>query len=132
MLHHIHHLKENNYGGTLCNDCNLKLPSPKNLPVVTHNLSYILSLILKDFDSSRYNVEVNKKNGNHYNCVKICNIQLLDSLNMLKGSLSNLTLEHIKNKRDLLIVRNTISHYSQEAQDLLLSSGKQFFPYEYL
>ena len=31
--HHFHYLEENNYAGTLCTPCNLKLKSPFFLPV---------------------------------------------------------------------------------------------------
>ena len=48
--HHFHYLEENNYAGTLCTPCNLKLKSPFFLPVIFHNLSYDLSLILKQYD----------------------------------------------------------------------------------
>ena len=51
---------------------------------------------------------------------------------MLKGSLSNLSSHHIQNGGDLTITKSVISHLPQEAQSLLLSSGKQYLPYEYL
>ena len=40
MKHHFHYLRENNYAGTLCCSCNLKIRTPHYLPVVAHNLSY--------------------------------------------------------------------------------------------
>ena len=60
--HHYHYIKENNYAGTLCISCNLKLRTPHFLPVVVHSLSYDLSLILKELDGDRVDVNVNKKN----------------------------------------------------------------------
>ena len=51
---------------------------------------------------------------------------------MLEGSLSNLATHHILNKGDLTIVKESLKQYSTESQELLCSTGKQFFPYEYL
>ena len=62
----------------------------------------------------------------------ISNLRFMDSCNMLKGSLSSLANQHILNKGDVSLVKSSLSDYSNEAQDLLASSGKQFFPYEYL
>ena len=53
-------------------------------------------------------------------------------MNMIKGSLSSLANEHIKNTGDLTFTKETLAHLSPEAQNLLLSSGKQYLPYEYL
>ena len=53
-------------------------------------------------------------------------------MNMLKGSLNSLANEHIKNTGDLTFTKGTLSHLPPDAQNLLLSSGKQILPYEYL
>ena len=58
-------------------------------------------------------------------------LKFVDSCNMLKESLSNLATHHILNKGDLTIVKESLKQYSAESQELLCSTGKQFFPYEY-
>ena len=130
--HHFHHLKENNYAGSLCTQCNLKLRTPLFLPVVIHNLSYDLSLILKEYDESMFEFNINKKEGMKFYCATVGKLKLVDSCNMLKGSLSNLAIHHILNNGDLSIVKQSLKDYSAESQDLLCRTGKQFFPYEYL
>ena len=50
---------------------------------------------------------------------------------MLKGNLSNLAMHHILSKGELTIVKESLKQYSAESQELLCSTGKQFFPYEY-
>ena len=62
----------------------------------------------------------------------ICKLKFVDSCNMLKGSLSNLATHHILSKGDLTIVKESLKQYSTESQELLFSTGKQFFLYEYL
>ena len=59
-------------------------------------------------------------------------LKLVDSCNMLKGSLSNLAIHHISNNGDLSIVKQSLKDYSAESQYLLCRTGKQFFPCEYL
>ena len=130
--HHFHYLRENNYAGTLCSSCNLKLKTPYHLPVVVHNLSYDLSLILKEYDEDRFDFNVNKKDGMRFYSASVGKLKFVDSCNMLKGSLSNLATHHILNKGDLTIVKESLKQYSTESQELLCSTGKQFFPYEYL
>ena len=61
MQHHFHYLQFDNYVGTLCAPCNLQLKTPHFLPVIVHNLSYDLSLILKEYDEEMFKVNVNKK-----------------------------------------------------------------------
>ena len=129
--HHFHYLKENNYAGTLCT-CNLKLRTPFFLPVVIHNLSYDLSLLLKDYDGSKFEFDVNKKDGMRFYCATVGKLKFVDLSNMLKGSLSNLAIHHILNNGDLSIVKESLKGYSAEAQELLCCSGKQLFLYEYL
>ena len=130
--HHFHYLKEDNYAGTLCTSCNLKLRMPHFLPVVVHNLSYDLSLILKEYDEDRFEFDINKKEGMRFYSATVGKLKFVDSCNMLKGSLSNLATHHILNKGDLTIVKESLKQYSAESQDLLCRTGKQFFPYEYL
>ena len=63
IKHRFHYLREKNYTGTLCSSCNLKLRTPHYLPVVVHNLSYDLSLILKEYDKEKFDFNVTKKDG---------------------------------------------------------------------
>ena len=130
--HHFHYLEENNYAGTLCTPCNLKLRSPFFLPVIFHNLSYDLSLILKQYDENTYDFKVNKKGGMNFYSASVGKLKLVDSMNMIKGSLANLADHHILNNGDLTIVKESLKNFSHEAQELLCATGKQFFPYEYL
>ena len=58
---HYHYLKENNYAGTLCTMCNLKPRTHIFLPVVFHNHSYNLSLMLDNYDEDKFSFNVNKK-----------------------------------------------------------------------
>ena len=111
---HFHYLKENNYAGTLCTQCNLKLRTPFFLPVVIHNLSYDLSLILKQYDETKFDFSVNKKDGMRFYCATVGKLKLVDSCNMLKGSLSNLSMHHILNNGDLSIVKQSLKDYSAE------------------
>ena len=122
--HHFHYKPINNYASTLCACCNLKLKTPQYLPILVHNLSYDLSLILKDYDEDQFKVEVNKKQGMNFYSATIGKLRFIDSCNMLKGSLSSLAKQHIMNKGDLTLVKASLSNFSSEAQDLLVSSGK--------
>ena len=132
VRHHFHYKEKNNYAGALCNRCNLAFKDKiKYLPVLVHNLTYDMTLILKQA-SSHFQIDVNKKQGINFYSGQYKKIKFMDSLNMIKGSLSALAREHIKNKGSLRYTKNTISHLSQEAQSLLIDSGKQYLPYEYL
>ena len=132
IKHHFHYLRENNYAGTLCSSCNLKLRTLHHLSVVVHNLSYDLSLILKEYNEDRFDFNVNKKDGMRFYSASVGKLKFVDSCNMLKGSLSNLAMHHILNKGDLTIVKESLKQCSTESQELLCSTGKQYFPYEYL
>ena len=92
----------------------------------------IVSLMLKEYDEEKFNFNVNKKEGMRFYSASVGKLQFIDSCNMLKGSLSNLAVHHILNKGDLTIVKESLKQYSTESQELLRSTGKQFFPYEYL
>ena len=59
MQHHFHYLQYDNYAGTLCAPCNLQLKTPHLLPVIVHDLSYDLSLILKEYDEEKFKVSIN-------------------------------------------------------------------------
>ena len=59
-------------------------------------------------------------------------LKLVDSMNMIKGSLANLADHHILNNGDLTIVKESLKKFSHESQELLCATGKQFFPYEYI
>ena len=132
IKHHFHHLRENNYARTLCSSCNLKLRTPHYHPVVVHDLSYDLTLILKEYDKDRFDFNVNKKDVMRFYSASAGKLKFVGSCNMLKGSLSNLATHHILNKGDLTIVKESLKQYSTESQELLCSTGKQSFPYEYL
>ena len=129
IKHHFHHLKENNYAGTLCSACNLKLRIPHYLPVVINNLSCDLTLIVKEYDEDNFDFNVNKKDVMRFYSASAGWIKFVDSCNMFKGSLSNLATHHILNKGKLTIVKETPQKYSTETQHLLCNTGKQFFPY---
>ena len=129
IKHHFHYLRENNYAGTLCSSCNLKLRTPHYLPVVVHNHSYDLSLILKEYDEEKFHFNVNKKDGMRFYSASVGKLQFVDSRNMLKGSLSNLATHNILNRGDLTIVKESLKQYFADSQELLCSTGKQFFPY---
>ena len=132
IKHYFHYLRENSYARTLCSSCNLKLRTPHCLPVVVHNLSYDLPLILKEYDEEKFDFNVSKKDGMRFYSACVGKLKFVDSCNMLKGSLSNLATYHILIKGDLTIAKESLKQYSAESQELLCSTGKQFFPYEYL
>ena len=90
-----------------------------------------MSLILREA-GSEHSFEVNKKEGFKFYSAKYKKIKFLDSLNFLKGSLSSLVSEHIKNNGSLKYTKHCLKSYSMKAQELLLKSGKQVFPYEYI
>ena len=104
----------------------MKLRTPHHLPVVVHNLSYDLSLILKEYDEEKFDFKVNKKDGMKFYFASVGKLKSVDSCNMLKGNLSNLASHHILNKGDLAIVKESLKQYSAEAQNLLCSTGKKF------
>ena len=132
MQHHFHYLQFDNYAGTLCALCNLQLKTPHFLPVIVHNHSYDLSLILKEYDEEMFKVNVNKKDGMRFYSATIGKLKFVDSCNMLKGSLSTLASQHILDKGRLGIVKSSLSKYSDESVELLCNTGKQFLPYEYI
>ena len=121
-----------NYETALCSSCNRSFQEKnKSLIVLVHNLSYDWSLILKQA-SPHFQFKLNKRQGFRYYSGQLENLKFVDSMNMIKGSLSSLASEHIKNSGDLTFTKESLSSLSLEAQSLLLSSGKQFLPYEYL
>ena len=130
VLHHFHYIEMDNYAGTLCNKCNLQLRTPNHLPVIVHNLSYDLTLILKQAHP-KFQFSVNKKSGFKFYSGRVKNLYFMDSLNMLSGSLSSLASAHIVNNGRLDVTKETIKNYTSELQSILLSTGKQFMPYEY-
>ena len=65
-------------------------------------------------------------------CATVGKLKFVDACNMLKGSLSSLSIHHILDNGYLSIVKESLKGYSAESQDLLCRMGKQFFPYEYL
>ena len=97
-----------------------------------HNLSYNLSLILKEYDKDKSEFNVNKKNRMRFYSACVGKLKFVDSCNMLKGSPSNLATHHILKKGKLTVVKETLQKYSTETQDLPCNTGKQFFPYEYM
>ena len=88
--------------------------------------------MLKEYDKDRFDFNVNKKDGMRFYSATAGKLKFVDSCNMLKGSLSNFATHHILNKGDLTIVKESLKQYSTESQELLYSTGKQLFPYEYL
>ena len=74
-------------------------------PVIFHNLSYDLSLILKQYDENTYDFKVNKKVGMNFYSATVGKLKLVDSMNMIKGSLANIADQHILNNGDLTIVK---------------------------
>ena len=47
-----------------------------------------------------FEFNINKKDGMKFYCATVGKLKLVDSCNMLKGSLSNLAIHHILNKLD--------------------------------
>ena len=124
--HHFHYLEENNYAGTLCTPCNLKLKSPFFLPVIFHNLSYDLSLILKQYDENTYDFKVNKKGGMNFYSATVGKLKLVDSMNMIKGSLANLADHHILNNGDLTIVKESLKIFHMKHKNYYVQQGNNF------
>ena len=79
-----------------------------------------------------FKVNINKKQGMNFYSADIDKLRFIDSCNMLKGALSKIAKHHILNKGDVTLVKASMFSYSSEVQNLLLSSGKQFLPYEYI
>ena len=65
--------------------CNLKLRTPFFLPVVIHNLSYDLSLMLKNYDEDKFSFNINKKEGMHFYSATVGKLKLLDSCKNAQG-----------------------------------------------
>ncbi|XP_066964218.1 uncharacterized protein [Macrobrachium rosenbergii] len=101
------------------------------LPVLVHNLSYDAALILKEA-FAKHNFEILKHDGGTFYALKMGNIRLMDSLNKIRGSLSSLASSHIKKKGSLEITRRMLSKYPDECTELVLSTGKQYYPYDYI
>ena len=104
MKHHFQHLKENNYAATLCAPCVFTLRSPYFLPVVIHNFSDNLTLILKEYDDERFDFEVNEKDGMKFYSPSVGELNFIDSCNMLKAGLSFLACRHIGNLSSKVIL----------------------------
>ena len=130
--HHDHSKEKDNYLSALCSQCNLSFQNRlKTLVVLIHNLSYDWSLILRQA-SPDLEFKLNKRQGFKYYSGQFRDLKFVDSLNMLKGSLGSLADEHIKNGGSLTYTKASLSNLPVEGQNLLLSTGKQFLPYEYL
>ena len=116
----------------MCSKCNLSFKNNiRTLPIVVHNLSYDLCLILKEAKTD-LDIRINKKQGMKFYSARFKNLKFIDSMNFLKGSLGKLANEHIKNKGEIEYTKSEIKDLPLTAQELLLNTGKQFLPYEYI
>ncbi|XP_069957694.1 uncharacterized protein [Cherax quadricarinatus] len=130
VRHHDHLMPKANYLGALCNNCNLRQKnSGKYLPVIIHNLSYDMALIIKEL-SVKAPINVLMKQGYKFLKVEIGALRFLDSLAFLSAGLASLAQAHIASKSPLKFTEAMISHLPPESWGSLLT-GKQVFPYEY-
>ncbi|XP_064113377.1 uncharacterized protein LOC135220011 [Macrobrachium nipponense] len=132
VRHHAHHIPEDNYAGALCSKCNIKIvDKPKTLRVFVHNLSYDICLILKESCPKIYFNVLKRDGGKYYSAQTGC-IKFVDSGNMIRGSLASLSSTHISQDGSLKITRALLSSYPDEGKKLVLNTGKQFYPYDYV
>ena len=91
--HHLHYKEKDNYESALCADCNRAFQErTSTLNIIVHNLSYDLNLILKQA-SPHFEFNLNKRQGFKYYCAQVGKLKFIDSMNMIKGSLSSLANE---------------------------------------
>ncbi|XP_066962797.1 uncharacterized protein [Macrobrachium rosenbergii] len=132
VRHHAHHIPEDNYVPALCRECNFKIVNrPKTLTVLVHNLSYNIRLILKE-SCPKIKFEIVKRDGGKYYSAWTGSIKFVDSGNMIRGSLASLSTAHIAQNGSLEITRSLLSCYPDEGKNLVLNSGKQYYPYDYI
>ena len=98
MIHHLHYKKDNNIVGYICNNCNLKIKSKKELAVLFHNSKgydnvYLLNSFSKIPD---IRISVIAENQDKYKIIefqipeKDYSIEILDSLSFLSCKLDDI------------------------------------------
>ncbi|XP_066958926.1 uncharacterized protein [Macrobrachium rosenbergii] len=132
MRHHAHSVARDNFLCALCQQCNLKIQFKEpTLTVFVHNLSYDIALVLKEA-GAQHDFEILKREGSKFYSARSGNLRFVDSNNVIRGTLSSLASSHIKQKGSLEIVRKLLTQYSRDCLDLVLGTGKQYYPYDYV
>lgn len=136
--HHAH-VGNFNYICALCQVCNQKLKQPKFIPLLLHNASYDINLIIKYFNNPAFDedeIKILAKNSQHYISVSIffkiddkrkIELRILDSMNFLMSGLEKVS-SSLENQ-DFYIVREAFPDISDENFSLL--TRKQIYPYNF-
>ena len=101
LIHHNHMKKENNIIDYICNNCNLKIKSTKELIVLFHNSKGYDNSYMIDIFSKIENIRINclAENNQRFKMLnfkipgKKYNIKIIDSLSFLQGNLDLLSKE---------------------------------------
>ena len=133
IIHEYHSKKENNIIDYICNNCNFKIKSKKELIMSFHNSksydnSYILDIFSKVKDIK---INVLGLNQDKFKMIefripgKDYSLKIIDSLAFLQGSLSSLSK---KLDDDLKII--TKNHFKEKFN--MVNKKLENFPYSYL
>lgn len=129
--HHLHTKSELNYVGAYCSKCNLACSDRyRKLPIFIHNMSYDMGLILRQM-KQKEEITILPKQALKFLQVRIGNLEFLDSLQFLNGSLDSLARDFLKAGKEPHFTYQLLDEFNSEAQRQLVT-GKQHFPYEYL
>ncbi|XP_042858741.1 uncharacterized protein LOC122244830 [Penaeus japonicus] len=129
--HHDHMLRRNNYLGACCTRCNLQMRNQRMLlPVLIHNMSYDISIILKELTLD-IPIQILPNHGLKYYHVRIGDLGFLDTMAFMSGSLASIAKTHIDSGGSLFYSKQMIKALPSASHPHLLS-GKQVFCYDYL
>ena len=122
-----------NYRGAACSQCNLKMRQVEHLPIFVHNfINYDGIFITKGLEYVKHPSDISgiPQNSEKIKSVSIGALKFVDSLEFLRGSLSQIVESAQKSDLrmfDLLFELKLCS--SQRERDLLLRKG--VFPYDF-
>ncbi|MPC50760.1 hypothetical protein E2C01_044590 [Portunus trituberculatus] len=130
--HHDHSIPQCNYLGAYCTRCNLQYRDMRKcLTALAHNMSFDVSLILKDFDFPGATVNILAKSESHLLKVQINDIQFQDSLSVMNAGLGKLVQSHVDAGYDTRYAQLMLD-YLPEAVRGAICTQKQFLCYEYI
>jgi len=130
--HHDHSLPQNNYIGAYCSRCNLQCRDMRRyLITLAHNMSFDVSVILKEFNKPEAEVSILSKSTTQLFRVKIADLQFQDTLSVMGDSLKKLAESHVAAGYDTRYAHEMVSYLPQEVRESVCTQ-KQVLCYEYI
>ena len=130
--HHDHSLPQRNYTGAYCTRCNLQCRDMrKYLTCLAHNMSFDVTIILKELRKSESNVEIQCKSETQLFKVVIGDLKFQDTLSIMNASLKQLAESHVASGHNTRYTHEMV-HDLPDSVRGIVCEGKQVMCYEYL